>query len=169
MLVITSLLISILVYDMRHKIIPNGLVYTFILLALLSTVMEPGTLQMHLPALSALTAGPLLFLPFYFLWFVSKGAWMGLGDGKLALGIGWFFGISGGLSAIVLAFWIGAAVSILLLTLSHIQTKYQLFRVRKKFTIKSEMPFAPFLILGFFIMFFFTIDIIAFITLTLAL
>ena len=170
MLVITSLLVSILVYDMRHKIIPDGLVYTFILLAFLSTVVDLSTLQLHTPSLSMLMSGPLLFLPFYFLWFISKGVWMGLGDGKLALGIGWFFGIVEGLSAIVLAFWIGAVVSILLLTFSSIRTRrarHQLFKVHKAFTIKSEVPFAPFLIIGFFIMFFFTIDIIALITLTL--
>lgn len=90
---------------------------------------------------------------------------MGLGDGKLALGMGWFFGIAGGLSAIILSFWIGAVVSIILLIYSHVHTRFQLFGVRKKFTIKSEVPFAPFLILGFFIMYFFTIDIIALLTL----
>lgn len=165
MLIIASLLVAILVYDMRHKIIPDGLVYAFILLALFSTVVEPGTLQVHIPAFSVLASGPLLFLPFYFLWFVSSGAWMGLGDGKLALGIGWFFGIAGGLSAIMFAFWIGAAVSVFLLALSYIRTRYQLSGTRKVFTIKSEVPFAPFLILGFFIVFFFDIDIISLITL----
>ena len=165
MFAISSLLVAILVYDVRHKIIPDGLVYTFILLSFGSTVVELSTFQVHIPALSALVSGPLLFLPFYFLWLVSKGAWMGLGDGKLALGIGWFFGIAGGLSAIVLAFWIGAAVSIILLIYSHIRTRYQLFKLRNAFTIKSEVPFAPFLILGFFIMFFFNIDILALVTL----
>ena len=165
MFAIVSLLVAILVYDIRHRIIPDGLVYTFILLAFLSTVVEFPALQVHIPELSAFISGPLLFLPFYFLWFVSKGTWMGLGDGKLVLGIGWFFGIAGGLSAIVLAFWVGAVVSIILLIFSRVSTRFQLFGVRKKLTIKSEVPFAPFLILGFFIMYFFTIDIIALITL----
>jgi prepilin signal peptidase PulO-like enzyme (type II secretory pathway) len=157
-LIIFSLLIVILVYDFKHKIIPDGLVYTFILLSFLKLLLlsphlatrslsELSDLVAGPSELSNLVAGPIMFLPFFLLWFISKGRWMGFGDAKLAAGIGWFLGLIGAISAIVLAFWIGAVVGFLLLWLF------------KRLTIKSEIPFAPFLILGVFLVYFFQIDV----------
>ena len=40
---------------------------------------------------------------------------MGLGDGKLALGIGWLLGLEHGGSAIMLSFWLGAGVALALM------------------------------------------------------
>ncbi len=86
---------------------------------------------------------------------------MGLGDGKLALGIGWFLGLSFGLSAIVLGFWIGAGVSIVLLALGKLaKGNSALFSGLKNLTIKSEIPFGPFLILGALIVLFSHFDIL---------
>jgi prepilin signal peptidase PulO-like enzyme (type II secretory pathway) len=100
-----------------------------------------------------LLAGPVLFLPFFILWIVSNGRWIGLGDGKLALGFGWMLGLDYGLSAIVLAFWIGAVVSIFLIARERLNLK------KKQLTMKSEIPFAPYLILGYAIVYFLSIDV----------
>ena len=62
---------------------------------------------------------------------------MGFGDAKLAIGIGWLLGMSQGVLALMLAFWIGAVVSIFLLFLQS-----------KKYNIKSKIAFGPFLVLG---------------------
>ena len=62
---------------------------------------------------------------------------MGFGDAKLALGIGWLLGITNGIAAITLAFWIGAIVGILLLYLS-----------KNKYGLKSSIAFGPFMVLG---------------------
>jgi len=64
---------------------------------------------------------------------------MGFGDVKLALGMGWLLGLVGGYSAVLFSFWIGGLVGIILLALS------------RKYNMRSEIPFAPFLILGTFI------------------
>ncbi len=141
---IISLLVVITVYDIRHKIIPDGIVYLFALLSLLGIFLFPYNLA---PSPYALISGPILFLPFFLLWFFSKGTLMGLGDGKLVLGIGWLLGLSRGLTAIILAFWIGAAVSVIILGI-------QKFRNRSGLTMKSEIPFGPFLILGTLIVLF---------------
>jgi prepilin signal peptidase PulO-like enzyme (type II secretory pathway) len=148
--IIFSLLIVILVYDLRHKIIPDGLVYTFCGLALVHLFVNFFIGQEVSVFLWALLAGPLLFLPFFLLWLISRGRWIGLGDGKLALGVGWLFGLSLGASAIAYAFWVGAVVGIVLLV----------FRTRK-YSMKSEIPFAPFIILGVFLVYYFRVDVVS--------
>ena len=87
------------------------------------------------------------------MWFISKGKWIGLGDGKLALGVGFLLGISGGFSALALAFWIGTIFSIGWILLNKILNKKKLNLGEKQITMKSEVPFAPFIIIGFIIIF----------------
>ena len=153
--VIFSLLLTIALYDIRHKIIPNALVYLFIVLSFLHIFLinNSESITHHL------FFGPLVALPFAALWLFSKGTWIGLGDAKLALGIGWFLGFSFGASAIIIAFWIGAAAGLALILFSHIEmgARY-LFRFPKRITIKSEIPFAPFLIIGTAFVFFYDIS-----------
>lgn len=143
-----TILLAVTVYDWKHKIIPDSF---SLLLAIVAGVgllfkWQMGLLPVYflplldtgtLPSWIDLVAGPLLALPFAMLWFFSGGRAMGLGDAKLAWGLGWFLGFPYGVSAIVFAFWIAFIPSILLL-----------FLPSKRFTMKSEIPFAPFLVLG---------------------
>ncbi len=148
-LVIASVLIAIAVYDFKHKIIPNEMVFIFDILSLIILFLTHGFLSSFtMPGLLDLLSGPILFGFFALLWAVSSGKWMGLGDGKLALGVGWLLGISGGIMAIMLAFWIGAIFSIILLIIQKL--KISSFGL----SIKSQIPFAPFIILGLFLQFF---------------
>lgn len=151
--IIFSILLVIFVYDLRHKIIPNELSYAFAGLAFLQTALSlPINNLLSMTSILDLLAGLIMFIPFWFLWFISKGQWIGLGDGKLALGIGWYLGFVHGLSAIILAFWIGAAFSIVFLLIDRLN------RHSKNITMKTEIPFAPFLIIGLLIQFFWRID-----------
>ena len=70
---------------------------------------------------------------------------MGFGDAKLGLSIGLLLGARTGFSAIVLAFWIGAGIMLLIMLFSRF---FGLFNRGKKLTMKSEIPFAPFMLLG---------------------
>jgi len=88
-LFVMAILIVIAIYDLRHTIIPDGLVYTFILLAL-AKVGANALLNPGYPWFVDIVSGTLLSLFFAGLWYFSKGEWMGFGDAKLALGIGWF-------------------------------------------------------------------------------
>lgn len=153
---IFSLLIVISVYDLRHKIIPDKLVYVFIIISFLSIFINSflfGSVFI-LPTFAILISGPLLALPFVLLWFFSKGRLMGLGDGKLVLGIGWMLGLSSGIFAIILSFWIGTIVSVSLMFLS-----------KKKINMKTEIPFAPFLIISTLVTFLFNFNIFSLIKL----
>ena len=158
-LIVIALLISITVYDIKHKIIPDGLVITFWILSLLKIATDfflmsatPAEIKSHV--IWYLIAGPLLAAPLFFIWLFSKGRWMGLGDPKLVLGIGWFLGPIMGLSAVILGFWTGAIYGLILMVLS----KFNWHGL--KIDGKTEVPFAPFLVLGFLLVFFFGWDIL---------
>lgn len=147
---IFCLLIVISVYDLRHKIIPDKLVYTFIAISFLSMFLNYSGFGhlLVIPSWQSLLAGPILSLPFVSLWYFSKGRYMGLGDGKLILGIGWLLGLSAGLCVIILSFWIGTIISLMVMYWS-----------KKKLNMKSEIPFAPFLIISILITFIFSLDL----------
>ena len=153
LLAIFSILTVITVYDIKHKIIPDSMVFLFAGLSLLFMLVTQWGNLVWFEVLS----GPILATPFAVLWLVSQGRWIGFGDAKLALGIGWFLGLIDGLSAIILSFWIGSVFGIFLILLSKLQS---LSFINKNFTIKSEIPFAPFLILGTILIFFFHWDVL---------
>jgi len=138
---IVSLLIIIAVYDFRHKIIPNAFVYSFIILAFLNLFRISEIWPNFL-------AGVAFFSFFALLWAVSKGKWMGFGDAKLALGLGWLLGAEKTIWAFLFSFWLGGIVSIFLLILN------------RKTTMKSKIPFGPFLIVGALLALFLNIDIL---------
>lgn len=81
---------------------------------------------------------------------------MGFGDVKLMFGIGALLGFISGISALILAFWIGAVVGIILIILSRSNT----FSKEKEWRGQSEVPFAPFLIIGTLICFFWYFDLL---------
>jgi prepilin signal peptidase PulO-like enzyme (type II secretory pathway) len=149
---IIILLVVISVYDLKHKIIPDSLVFMFGSVALASSLFS--FFYLHSNTLLDVFAGPILATPFALLWLVSSGRWIGLGDAKLILGIGFMLGLARGVSAVVFAFWIGAFFSIALIVLQRI-----LSLSSKNLTMKSEIPFGPFLIIGTLLAFFFGLDI----------
>jgi prepilin signal peptidase PulO-like enzyme (type II secretory pathway) len=144
-----ALLIVVSVYDYHHKILPDKLVWLFNLLALISTTFVfQGGFTIAPPSLWQLLAGPLIALPFFLLWFFSRGRGMGFGDVKLALGIGWLLGISQAIAAVVFSFWIGAIVGVILLLLKN-----------KKFGMKTQVPFGPFMCIATCLVFIFSVTI----------
>jgi leader peptidase (prepilin peptidase)/N-methyltransferase len=145
-----SLLIVISVYDYHHQVIPDKLVWLFNFLALISIVFTfSGNVQFNVPTLGAIFAGPIIAAPLFFLWLITQGKGMGFGDVKLGLGIGWLLGLASGAAALMLSFWIGAVVSILILLLS-----------RKKIKMKLKIPFGPFMCLATFLVFIFSVTIV---------
>lgn len=150
-LCIAALLVCITVYDLRHTIIPDEWAYAFAALAFGVTLVGMANGGGETSIVLSLLAGPLAAFPLFALWTVSHGKWMGLGDPKLALGIGWLLGASMGLYAVFLAFVIGAAVSVfILLPFEYMRQVIsgitRLGAPRQGFTMKSEVPFGPFLI-----------------------
>ena len=150
--VVFSLLLVIAFYDLRHKIIPDALSLVLGILAFVGLFFFSAdsflVFYPHIPSILEFLSGLLIALPFYLFWLVSSGTWMGLGDAKLVIGLGWLLGLSRALSGVVVAFWIGAIVGVFLVIFSH-----------KKHGMKSEIPFAPYLVLGTLLAFLFELHL----------
>jgi prepilin signal peptidase PulO-like enzyme (type II secretory pathway) len=143
--------VVICAYDFRHKMIPDVFSYGTAAVALVMIAIEwwaTGALDW-----TTLLAGPALFGFFFFFWAVSRGRWMGLGDAKLALSVGWLLGLSQGVSAILLAFWSGALIMV------PVMMFQRLARKKHGLGMASEIPFGPFIILGFLLSLIMHIDL----------
>lgn len=146
--IISCLLIIIFVYDLRHYIIPDKVIFPAIIIALIYNlqflISEQFLIFNHL-ILSAIGAAAF----FLAIVLISRGKWMGVGDIKLAFLMGLVLGWPDILVALFSAFLIGAIIGITLI-------------IWGKKTLKSEVPFGPFLVIGTFITLFFGQEIVNF-------
>ncbi|MEI7424796.1 MAG: prepilin peptidase [Candidatus Staskawiczbacteria bacterium] len=141
---IFSVLIVIFVYDLKHYLIPDKVLFPAILVTFISIFLPTCNIQHVVFSFLAVLVGSGFFLLIFLL---SKGQAMGFGDVKLAILMGLLLGFPNILVALFLAFFFGAIIGLILLFL------------RKK-GLKSEIPFGPFLIAGTFIAIFFGNQII---------
>jgi len=132
-LVIVCFLIVIFVYDLKHYIIPDKVIYPAILVSGIFNIFlsfyTPYALRHTLYA--ALGASSFFLL----IYLMSRGQWLGFGDVKLAFFMGLYLGFPNILVALFLSFFIGAVVGLTLISWG-------------KKTLKSEVPFGPFLVTG---------------------
>lgn len=153
---IVILFLAIAVYDLWHMIMPDRWVWSFNILAFIASVYLLFTISSDVMLYAMLAiAGPIVALPLFLMWYVSKGRWMGFGDVKFSLGVGWLLGIGYGYLALMFSFVIGAIIGVfILMPLPHIVKLLPgigITRLGERgagFTMKSEVPFGPFLILG---------------------
>lgn len=139
-ILISCFLIVIFVYDLKHYIIPDKVIYPAILLSFIwyaasAIFLDFYTGQEIMNIIYSAFGAAIFFL---LIVLVSKGRWMGLGDVKLAFLMGLFLGSPGILTALFLAFFLGAIIGIGLL-------------ISGKKQLSSEIPFGPFLVTGTFI------------------
>jgi prepilin signal peptidase PulO-like enzyme (type II secretory pathway) len=160
--IILALLLVIAVYDLKHKIIPDAVVYVFIILSFLAAFYPQLTGGLAGFFGAHVLAGLVLFVFFWAMWFLSRGMWMGFGDAKLALGIGFLLGPLGAANAVIVAFWIGAVVGLVLVALGRTRRITWLSKRLRYLTIKSEIPFAPFLVAGVILVLLFSLNVIPF-------
>lgn len=160
-LAIFSVIFLISIYDLKHFIIPDSfLVFLFAFSFLYLLISNLSIFQsFHFSIFSTFLSGIVLALPFFLIFLISRGTWFGFGDVKYIFVLGFFMGFVQGLSAVVLAFWIGAALSVAAFSLKFLKPHIKLPLLRNNFTIKSEIPFGPFLSLGTIISFFLNLDL----------
>jgi leader peptidase (prepilin peptidase)/N-methyltransferase len=132
-LLIFILSLILFVIDWEHQYLPDELTFLIFVLGILMFFVRDNGL------FSYLFTGFLLSNFILVLNIITKGKGMGLGDVKLALGLGVFFSLGYGLVFIFLAFLTGALAGIILI-------------LARKAGLKSKVAFGPFLILSFWIM-----------------
>ena len=148
---ISSAFIVIFVYDLKHYIIPDKIIYPAIIITttfhLFSEFITTNNFQFPISNfqsifnsqfLNFLFAAILASGFFYAIIIITKGKGMGGGDVKLAFLMGLLLGWPVILLSIFLAFILGSVIGIFLILIG-----------RKR--MKSMIPFGPFLIIGTFI------------------
>lgn len=136
LLVFWSSFIVLTVYDIKHTLVPLSFSLSLIGSALFVRLFEALSFSSMMPLYDALIGG-LIFGGFLLLlYLLTRGKGMGLGDAYVGVALGIFFGTIKTFDVIIISFWIGAVIGIILLVL------------KKGFKMKSEVPFVPFLFLG---------------------
>jgi leader peptidase (prepilin peptidase)/N-methyltransferase len=139
-LLITCFLVIIFVYDFRHYIIPDKIIYSAIALSgiwyLASGIFLNAYTKYEILNTLYAAFGAAVFFGTIVL--ISRGRWMGLGDVKLAFLMGLFLGWPNILVALLIAVFLGAIIGLGLVIAGQ-----------KK--LRSEIPFGPFLVTGTFI------------------
>ncbi|MBP6925792.1 MAG: prepilin peptidase [Candidatus Pacebacteria bacterium] len=168
--VLVAVIMVIMVYDMRHLIMPDPFVFLFIGLALLQLfvpIFVGGDSWFVLPSWQALLVGIVIPLPFFILWLISRGRWIGFGDIKFMIGMGFLLGISLGATAVIFSFWLGTIciiIAYIFFAIRHMLSTRSLAGFDFQRIIGKEIPFAPFLILATFAIFIFQFNLFAFLT-----
>ena len=135
---IFSALLFIFIFDFKYYIIPNKVLYPLIAIVLLYNLFA-FSLAENLDRLLAIAPAAGFFLILYL---ISRGTWIGFGDVKFGIFMGLFLGWPAVLAALFLSYLLGALIGGLLMFLGGK-------------TLKSQVPFGPFLIAGTFIAFFY--------------
>jgi prepilin signal peptidase PulO-like enzyme (type II secretory pathway) len=131
-LVALCILAFIVIYDLRHTIVPPVASSLFIIVSVLfCAVAYPGSYLITF----LYAAGIALF--FFLLYALSRGRAMGLGDTPVSFGIALLAG-KAALAGFLFSFWVGGVIGILILV----------FR-RGGPRMGIEVPFVPFMAAGF--------------------
>lgn len=137
---VITISVSIIIYDLKHTIVPFEMASILIGLGVIFTVYRQIYFGFSWPDA---TSGLIVALPFGLMYFLSKGKWVGFGDVMLYAAFGFLLGLPMGVTTFFYSIWIGAFVSLVLM-----------FTHKKDYNLKSEIPFTPFIIIaGLFVLY----------------
>lgn len=138
-LIAVSLLAFIVLYDLRHTIVPQVASNLLILVSLGYAYLAASDMRSF--GLTLLVAGTIGF-GFFLMHALSRGRAMGLGDSPIALALSLLVG-SAAIPGLLFSFWIGALCAVFILV-----------RYPKGHRMGIEVPFVPFLAAGYLLAFF---------------
>ncbi len=138
--------IVIFVIDIKYYIIPDSLNFSLILIGILKNFLPATSLNLNQDMFQSLIGGAAGYLLIWIIIFLYKKIKnveaMGLGDAKLLSGLGFIFGLK--------------SIFIILFTASILGLLYSIPKLLKgKSSLKTAIPFGPFLIIGTVIYYFY--------------
>lgn len=136
-----TMLAILFLYDLKWFLLPDKIVFPLIGLSVVITLLTLAlTSGLTVATFGSLLASVMILSGLYYvLWLVSKGEWVGFGDVKLGIALG-----------VLLVDWKLALMALFLANL--IGTLVILpGMLSGKLSRKTQVPFGPFLIAGFFI------------------
>lgn len=153
-------LLALVVYDIRHTLMPLPLIGVLAALAFGAAVARSYALSV--PISEALIGAAVCGGFFALLVAITRGRGMGIGDAYVAAVIGMMLGLEQGVVASMLAVWIGTVVGLTLIVVQSVFQRSALGTGGARVTLQSEIPFAPFLALGALIAWEFSLGLSAF-------
>jgi leader peptidase (prepilin peptidase) / N-methyltransferase len=121
-----EILLILMMTDLKSLILPDSVIIAGVVGVLLSHRVFNSISSGHL-----FTAA-VFFLLFSSIWYLSKGRWLGLGDGKLMILVGLAFGAVVSVAILYLAIILGTMVALILLAF-------------KKANLKTQLPLGSFI------------------------
>lgn len=154
---LSLVLLFVAVYDMRHTIIPDTSIG---ILAVLAMVFLGFNVVYGAPIAPYLFGAVVAGFPIFLLWYFSSGRAMGFGDVKLAAVLGFFVYPLQSAAFLWIAFVVGGVIALALLGVPTLLVHTPALRQYLPLvTMRSEIPFGPFLVVGFLLVMFFGIDV----------
>jgi prepilin signal peptidase PulO-like enzyme (type II secretory pathway) len=162
LLVFLVSLVGLVVYDMRHTLVPLPFVFVLLGSAFFAPVFNSLSTSSPNPFIDAILGGAVLAGFLYALHFITRGKGMGMGDVYIAGAVGLLLGLVRGIEALMFAVWIGTLFYLGVIALSSVLKALRLPRRFSRVTMKTELPFVPFLALGVLLAIFTDISPLAF-------
>ncbi len=138
--VLACLGVLIAVYDTRHSVIPALWNYAFGIVAF--CIHIPNFLNGTEDIIKVILDGFVLYFVFWIAWKLSGGRVLGYGDVLLLFGIGMLLGVFPAFIAVWVACVVGSIYGLGLIAYTRVK------KSRNATTLKSQIPFGPFLLFG---------------------
>lgn len=129
--VVSMLLVPIFIFDYRASVIPDRLSIPAVVIALLMNIVLGASVPMLL--VSGLLIGSFFAIQFL----VSRGRWVGGGDIRVGLLMGFLLGLELGVVALLLSYILGSIIGVWLLA-------------TKRRKLQSHVPFGTFMAVAIF-------------------
>ncbi|RME30541.1 prepilin peptidase [Candidatus Parcubacteria bacterium] len=154
---VASISVALALYDMRALEVPSRWLWYFLVASALWGLAraEPLTFSGFWEvAQGVVISGFITGIPLAFLWLISRGGWLGEADVWVAIALGLVLGWEMGLSALLLAFWLGAGFVALWWALSCVVRAVPrgwLLGKIPPLRRRTPVPFLPFLLAALWI------------------